>query len=103
MMKMITHESVSVDLQRERRNKNKKSLSAVNVIFITFLEIPQVVLRGLPKPHGVVTFAHDLFASTVHELSEPPDAAHEEAGVDVEQDYRWVAVGIFPIGKKRRL
>lgn len=68
-----------------------------------FLEIPRVDLRGLAEAHGVVTFAHDLFASAVHELSEPPDAAHEEAGVDVEQDYRWVAIGIFPVCKKRCL
>lgn len=64
---------------------------------------PQVFLRGLSKPHGVVTFAHNLFASTIHELSEPPNAAHEEAGIDIEEDYSWVAVGIFPVGKKRRL
>lgn len=60
-------------------------------------------LRGLPKAHGVVTFAHNLFASTIHELSQPPDTAYEEAGIDVEEDYSRVAIGIFPVGKKRRL
>lgn len=64
---------------------------------------PQVFLRGLSKPHGVITFAHNLFASAIHELSEPADAAHEEAGIDIEEDYSRVAVGIFPVGKKRRL
>lgn len=64
---------------------------------------PQGFLRGLSEPHGVVAFAHDLFASAVHELSEPADAAYEEAGVDIEKDHSRVAVGIFPVGKKGRL
>lgn len=57
-------------------------------------------LRGLSKAHGVVTFAHNLLARTVQKLSQPADAAHEEAGVDVEEDDGRVAVRILPIGEK---
>lgn len=60
-------------------------------------------LRGLSKAHGVVAFAHDLLARSVQELSQPADAAHEEAGVDVEEDDSRVAVGVLPVGEKRGL
>lgn len=60
-------------------------------------------LRGLSKAHGVVTFAHDLLACAVQELSQPADAAHKEASVDVEEDDGRVAVGVLPVGEKRSL
>lgn len=57
-------------------------------------------LRWLSKPHGVVTLAHDLFASAVHELSEPPDTSDEKTSIDVKEDDSRVTVGILPVGKK---
>ena len=60
-------------------------------------------LRGFPEAHGVVALADDLLARAVQELGQPADAAHEEAGVDVEQDDCRVAVGVLPVGQERRL
>ena len=60
-------------------------------------------LRGFAQPHGVVALADDLLARAVQKLSQPADAAHEEAGVDVEQDDRRVTVGVLPVGQERRL
>lgn len=60
-------------------------------------------VRGLPESHGVVALAHDLVAGPVQELGQPADAAHKEAGVDVEENDGWVAVGVLPVGKKRGL
>lgn len=60
-------------------------------------------VRGLPESHGVVALAHDLVAGPVQELGQPADAAHKEAGVDVEQNDGWVAVGVLPVGEKRGL
>lgn len=57
-------------------------------------------LRGLSEAHGVVAFANNLFARAVQKLSQPADAAHEEAGVDVEEDDGRVAVGVLPVGEK---
>lgn len=57
-------------------------------------------VRGLPKSHGVVALAHNLLARSIQELGQPADAAHEEAGVDVEENDSWVAVGVFPVGEK---
>lgn len=57
-------------------------------------------LRGLSEAHGVVAFANDLLARAVQKLSQPTDAAHEEAGVDVEKDDGRVAVGVLPVGEK---
>lgn len=60
-------------------------------------------VRGLPESHCVVALAHDLVAGPVQELGQPADAAHKEAGVDVEENDGWVAVGVLPVGKKRGL
>lgn len=60
-------------------------------------------LRGLAQAHGAVGAAHDLVAGAVHELRQPADAAHEEAGVDVEEDDGGVAVGVPPVGDERGL
>ena len=60
-------------------------------------------VRGFPQPHGAVGPAHDLIAGAVHELRQPADAAHEEAGVDVEEDDGGVAVGVPPVGDERGL
>lgn len=57
-------------------------------------------LRGLSKPHGVVTLAYNLLPCSIHELSKPANAANEEAGIDVEQNDGRVAVGILPVGKE---
>lgn len=57
-------------------------------------------LRGLAESHGVVALAHNLFAGSIEELGQPADAAHKEAGVDVEENDSRVAVGVFPVGKK---
>lgn len=97
MMKMVTHDSVSEDLRRgfselyDRKRLRKDDICKV------------FDLRRLPKPHGVVAFAHYLFARAVQKLSQPADTAHKEAGVDVEEDDGWVAVGVLPVGKKRGL
>lgn len=60
-------------------------------------------LRRLSEAHSVVAFAHNLLARAVQELSQPADAAHKEAGVDVEEDDGRVAVGVLPVGEKRGL
>lgn len=60
-------------------------------------------IRRFSQPHCVVALAHDLFASPIQKLSQPPNTAHKEAGVDVEEDDSRVAVGILPVGKKRHL
>lgn len=57
-------------------------------------------LRGLSEAHGVVTFANNLLACAVQKLSQPADAAHKEAGVDVEEDDGRVAVRVLPVGEK---
>lgn len=57
-------------------------------------------LRWLSKPHGVVTFAHNLFASSIHKLSEPSNTSDEKTSIDVKEDDSRVAVGILPVGKK---
>lgn len=57
-------------------------------------------LRGLPKPHGAISAADDLPAGTVHELGQPANAAHEETGIDVEENDSRVAIGIPPVSHK---
>lgn len=60
-------------------------------------------VRGFPQPHGAISPAHDLVTGSIHELRQPTDAAHEEAGVDVEEDDGRVAVGVPPVSNKRGL
>lgn len=60
-------------------------------------------LRGLPKPHSVVTLAHNLLACSVQELGQPANTAHKETCVDIEENNSWVAVGVLPVSKKRGL
>lgn len=97
MMKMVTHDRVSEELR------------VCFWVFFRSLARPQInfkttrYIRRFPQPHCVVALAHDLFASPVEKLSQPADTAHEEAGVDVEEDDSRVAVGILPVGKKRHL
>lgn len=62
-----------------------------------------IFLRWLPEAHGVVALAHNLLACPIQELGQPADTAHEETGVDVEEDDSWVAVGVFPVSKKSGL
>lgn len=57
-------------------------------------------LRWLPETHCVVTLAHDLFAGTIQELGQPANAAHKEAGIDVEENDSGIPVGIFPVCKE---
>lgn len=94
MMKMVTHDSVSEDLRRAFREWYDRKRPRKDDICKAFH------LRRLPKPHGVVAFAHYLIARTVQELSQPADTAHKEAGVDVEEDDGRVAVGVLPVSKK---
>lgn len=101
MMKMMTQERVSVDLQRRENTSQCSGLWSSASIQTFFSE--QASLRRLSEPHGVVTFAHDLVASSVHELGQPSDAPYEEAGIDIKEDDGGVAVGILPVGKKRSL
>lgn len=94
MMKMVTHDSVSEDLRRAfSESYDRKRLRKDDICKVFHL-------RRLPKPHGVVAFAHYLFTRAVQKLSQPADTAHKEAGVDVEEDDGWVAVGVLPVGKK---
>lgn len=60
-------------------------------------------LRGLPQSHGVVALAHYLLPCSVQELGQPANTAHEETGVDVEENDSRVAVGVLPVCKKRGL
>lgn len=59
--------------------------------------------RGFPEAHGVVALAHNLFACSIQKLGQPANAAHKEAGVDVEENDGWVAVRVSPVGEKRGL
>lgn len=97
MMKMVTHDSVSEDLGR------------------TLVTVRDGVssgwdqwkghsgLRGFSEAHCVVAFANNLLSGAIQKLSQPADAAHEEAGVDVEEDDGRVAVGVLPVGQKSGL
>lgn len=104
MMKMVTHDRVSEELWRGfiKIVGVFFSFSTCTNDFFFFFKKTRYI-RRLPQPHCVVALAHDLFASPVQKLSQPPDTAHKEAGVDVEEDDGRVAVGILPVGEKRHL
>lgn len=57
-------------------------------------------LRRFSEAHCVVAFANDLLSRAIQKLSQPADAAHKEAGVDVEEDDGRVAVGVLPVGEE---
>lgn len=95
MMKMVTHDSVSEDL-RGRTLATVSDGASGGLRRIDGLSC----LRGLSEAHGVVAFANNLLARAVQKLSQPANAAHEEAGVDVEEDDGRVAVGVLPVGEK---
>ena len=64
----------------------------MNLIQSNCGQVEGVYVRGLPKSHRVVALAHDLLARSIQELGQPADTAHEETGVDVEENDSRVAV-----------